>query len=226
MGCKNSVLPFTALIFLFVLSAGTSASAYDSLPLAKETGIILAPPESFGMENTPLDTSLAAPLPPSKSSSNKSLYRRIMHKASFWKLRYYFVAQNAINCDLFYGLVQDNPLTGRASVDFIFPNGCQCHGVAQVTYYPPLGGFAGQRGYIKAKCSDGRSLNGNFETLSLTTGGGTVTDSLGNGYEFTFGHTAEQAVHNVNLLRQKLHCPGCDAKDIELKVQGQILRRN
>lgn len=117
-------------------------------------------------------------------------------KKSFWKPQYYFVAQNTHNCDFFYGLVQDNPFIGRASVQFAFPNGCDCHGVAQVTHFPLGGPSAGQRGYINASCTDGRSIKGNFITTSLTTGDGTATDSLGNNYQFTFGHTAS------NLFRQ------------------------
>jgi hypothetical protein len=156
----------------------------------------------------------------------RSLYKKMTQAASFWKLKYYFVAQNAKNCDLFYGLVQDNPLTGRASVDFTFPNGCLCRGVAQVTDYPPGGGTKGQRGYIKAKCADGRTINGEFTTASLTTGHGTATDSFGNNYQFTFGHAATEAVKRVNLLRKELGCPECGAKDIEMKVQGLILNKH
>jgi hypothetical protein len=139
------------------------------------------------------------------------------------RLSYYFVAQNDKNCDIFYGLVQDNPFIGYASINFFFPNGCECHGHALVTHFPIFGGAAGQKGWIHARCSDGRSLKGRFTTTSLTSGTWDATDSLENHYEGSFGHTVQDAVVRVNELRQKLHCPACDPKDIELKVQGRIL---
>jgi hypothetical protein len=151
------------------------------------------------------------------------LMRRFMPKISVPKLRYYFVAQNAHNCDLLYGLVQDNPLLGRAQLDFFFPNGCDCHGVAQVTSRSLFGGAAGQKGYVRATCSDGRVLTGRFETESLTTGHGTVSDTLGSDYQFTFGQTANQAVAEVNELRKKLGCPECTGAEVELKVQGTVI---
>jgi len=153
----------------------------------------------------------------------KSLIGHFVDKFYFWRLRYYFVAQNAANCDLFYGLIQDDPFVGRASVDFIFPNGRQCKGYALVTHYPHPRSVIGQSGFIKAKCSDGRVLKGNFTTTSLTTGHGTATDNLGNSYQFTFGQHAEDAVKEVNELRKKLGCEQCNPKDVELRVTGRIL---
>jgi hypothetical protein len=154
---------------------------------------------------------------------HKSLFSHFVDQFYFWRLHYYFVAQNAANCDLFYGLVQDDPLIGRASVDFIFPNGCQCKGYALVTHYAKLRSTVGQEGFIKAKCSDGRVIRGRFKTTSLTTGNGNGSDNLGNNYEFTFGHTAEQAVLDINALRKKLGCEECNPEDVQLKVTGKIL---
>jgi hypothetical protein len=156
-----------------------------------------------------------------------SFLRRMLSKAHFWKLSYYFVAQNASSCDLFYGLVQDDPLIGHASVDFVFANGCDCHGHAQVTHYPwfARAGGAGQRGSIKAKCSDGRTLEGTFETTSVTTGHGTISDSKGNQYQFTFGHTIDEAIQKVNEIRKTLGCEPANAQEIEIKVNAQILNR-
>jgi hypothetical protein len=153
----------------------------------------------------------------------KTLMGHFVDKFYFWRLRYYFVAQNAANCDLFYGLVQDDPFIGRASVDFVFPNGCQCKGYALVTHYPHPRSVVGQSGFIKTKCSDGRTLNGKFITTSLTTGHGTVTDNLGNSYQFTFGQHAEEAVKEVNELRKKLGCEECNPRDVELRVTGRVL---
>lgn len=157
-----------------------------------------------------------------------SFLKRLISKVHFWKLSYYFVAQNASNCDLFYGLIQDDPLIGHASVDFVFANGCDCHGYGQVTHYPWFSGSggAGQGGVIKAKCSDGRALDGTFETTSVTTGHGTVTDSNGNQYQFTFGHTIDEAIQKVNELRKKLGCEPANAEEIEMKVNAQILNRS
>jgi hypothetical protein len=146
----------------------------------------------------------------------------LKHGPSFWKLRYYFAAQNGKDCEFFYGLIQDNPLLGRASVDFNNANGCKCHGVAQVTHYPLKGGVIGQRGYIHVKCEDGRKMHGHFTTTSLTTGFASLEDDRGHSYEGTFGHSADQAVDKINDLRKKMGCPEVDARDIELKVNGDL----
>ena len=147
----------------------------------------------------------------------------LKHGPSFWKLRYYFAAQNGKDCEFFYGLIQDNPLLGRASVDFNNANGCKCHGTAQVTHYPlTKGGVVGQRGYIHVKCEDGRKMNGHFTTTSLTTGFATLEDDRGHSFEGTFGHSADQAVDKINELRKKLGCPEVSAHDIELKVNGDL----
>jgi hypothetical protein len=160
-----------------------------------------------------------------KKAQHKPFYKRLFAKFSFWKLSYYFVAQNPSNCDLLYGLVVDNPAIGRATLNFAFANGCDCHGIGQVTHYPLFKGGAGQKGYIKAKCSDGRTMKGKFTTTSVTTGNGTVTDSLGNQYQFTFGQTADQAVQQVNILRKQLGCPEVTGEEIELKVHAEVLKK-
>jgi hypothetical protein len=149
----------------------------------------------------------------------------LRHGPSFFKLRYYFSAQNASDCEFFYGLIQDNPLLGRASVDFNSANGCKCHGVAQVTHLPLKGNGAGQRGYIHVKCEDGRHMKGHFTTTSLTTGFADLTDDKGHKFEATFGHSADQAVDKVNALRQKLGCPEVTAKEIETKVNAELLNK-
>lgn len=143
-----------------------------------------------------------------------------------WKLKYYFVAQNDANCEIFYGLIQDNPLIGRASIDFVSPtDGCNCHGVGQVTDFPPGGGVVGQRGYIKVKCSDGRTMRGNFVTTSLTTGFASVDDSNGNHYVSTFGHRADQAITRANAIRRTLNCSECTSEAVVLEVKAQILSK-
>lgn len=149
----------------------------------------------------------------------------LKHGPSFWKLRYYFAAQNASDCEFFYGLIQDNPLLGRASVDFNSANGCKCHGVGQVTHVPLKGGGAGQRGYIHVKCEDGRHMKGHFTTTSLTTGFAELTDDKEHKFEATFGHSADQAVDKVNALRKKLGCPEVTADEIETKVNAEILHK-
>jgi hypothetical protein len=149
----------------------------------------------------------------------------LKHGPSFWKLRYYFAAQNASDCEFFYGLIQDNPLLGRASVDFNSASGCKCHGVGQVTHVPLKGGGAGQRGYIHVKCEDGRHMKGHFTTTSLTTGFAELTDDKERKFEATFGHSADQAVDKVNALRKKLGCPEVTAEEIETKVNAEILNR-
>lgn len=149
----------------------------------------------------------------------------LKHGPSFWKLRYYFSAQNASDCEFFYGLIQDNPLLGRASVDFNSANGCKCHGVGQVTHLPLKGNGAGQRGYIHVKCEDGRHMRGHFTTTSLTTGFADLTDDKGHKFEATFGHSADQAIDKVNALRKKLGCPEVTAQEIETKVNAEILNK-
>lgn len=147
------------------------------------------------------------------------------HGPSFWKLRYYFSAQNASDCEFFYGLIQDNPLLGRASVDFNSANGCKCHGVAQVTHLPFKGNGAGQRGYIHVKCEDGRHINGHFTTTSLTTGFADLADDKEHKFEATFGHSADQAIDKTNALRKQLGCPEVSAQEIETKVNAEILNK-
>ncbi|MBU6452740.1 MAG: hypothetical protein KGS72_13220 [Cyanobacteria bacterium REEB67] len=153
-----------------------------------------------------------------------SWFNILRHGPSFWKLKYYFAAQNAKDCEFFYGLIQDNPLIGRASIDFNNANGCKCHGVAQVTHYPLKGRAVGQRGYIKVKCEDGRKMHGHFTTTSLTTGFADLEDNLGHKYEGTFGHTAGEAIVKINTLRRELGCPEVTAEDVEMKVNGQVLK--
>lgn len=154
---------------------------------------------------------------------HRGFLRKLVSKVYFWRLRYFFVAQNGANCALFYGLIQDDPLIGHASVDFTFPNGCNCHGYAQVTHLPKGRSVVGQTGVIKTKCSDGRKITGTFITTSLTTGKATVRDDQGNQYQATFGHTALEAIESVNALRKKLGCPECTAREVELSVQGKVL---
>jgi len=169
------------------------------------------------IEHLPDNSSLPIP------SGLKGILRGISNKLYFWRLHYYFVAQNGSNCTLFYGLIQDDPFTGHASVEFKFPDGCTCHGFAQVTHLPKGRSVVGQTGIIRTKCSDGRKIDGNFTTTSLTTGSAKVSDNKGNDYQATFGHTAESAANSVNELRRKLGCPDCNAKDIEMSVKGRVL---
>lgn len=149
----------------------------------------------------------------------------LKHGPSFLKLRYYFAAQNAADCEFFYGMVQDNPFLGRASIDFNSENGCKCHGVAQVTHVPLNSSGAGQRGYIHVKCEDGRHMKGHFTTTSVTTGFADLTDDKGHKFEATFGHSADQAIEKVNALRKKLGCPEVTAQEVETKVNAEILHR-
>jgi hypothetical protein len=149
--------------------------------------------------------------------------RRWLSSAYFWRVQYYFVAQNTKNCDVLYGLVKDDPLIGFASVNFKLANGCECSGHAKVTHHPMSTSTAGQRGWIHAKCADGRTMKGTFTTISLTKGSWQATDSLGNYYEGNFGQTAEQALERVNEIRKANHCEECSPREIELKVQGKIL---
>lgn len=225
------ILSFAALTC--VSATNPAWSSTDNKQTAGEAGnqsaivagtVLLTPPAESEQQDASPDPALVNQLPPGISKGQATfLYKHMKHTARSRKLQYYFVAQNAANCEFLYGLIVDNSLIGRASVRFAFPDGCQCHGVAQVTYIRLFGGTAGQKGYIKATCSDGRSFKGHFTTTSLTTGDGTVQDSLGDQYQFTFGHTAEQAVQEIDALREQLHCSELTATEIELKVEAQIL---
>lgn len=161
-----------------------------------------------------------------KSDSKKQpLFKRMAKRAAIWNLEYYFVAQNWKNCDLFTGLVRHNILIGGATVHFFFPDGVECTGKTQIVYTPPGGGPAGQQGRVSAEGSDGRQIRGTFTCHSVTTGSGNARDSKGNQYEFTFGHSAKQAVQRANELRRTL---GCDEITVsggtQLEVQGKVLR--
>lgn len=193
---------------------GLQLNVDGAVPLGQNMSKISLSQDETSLKKT-LDGTTKAELSDKLESKAKPLYKRMLQKSAFWRLRYYFVAQNAHNCDFFYGQVIDNAIIGKAAVDFAFPNGCKCRGTAKVTYYPPnTFSCAGQKGNIFANCSDGRSMNGEFTTASLTTGHGTLSDSLGNAYQFTFGHTADQAIKTVNVLRKKMRCPDCSTKDI------------
>lgn len=234
---KSPVAQFQRCLLLIPLltvslSLQARAGSPDGTGVNAQPAAENQPPSS---QPPPMDNSRLQDIQPQESGEDMELpevspikrfwLMRMLSKIPFGALRYYFLAQNAHNCDFFYGLVQDNPLIGRASLKFAFPNGCDCHGVAQVTHFPRGGPAAGQSGYIKATCSDGRTIRGRFTTTSLTTGNGTGSDSLGNEYQFTFGHTAEQSVQSVNVLRKELHCPECTPEDIELGVQARIIKR-
>jgi hypothetical protein len=189
----------------------------DSSPLTTKTET--ESPDSGAAKINNLDATAAS------TNKAKSPFRWLKNTPFFFKLKYFFVAQNADECEFFYGLVQDNPLIGRASVDFQSANGCNCHGVAQVTHFPHGGGTVGQKGSIKVKCSDGRIMRGTFTTTSLTTGNASFSDNLGHKYESTFGHTAAQAIETINTLRKQLGCPEVTAQEVEMKVQGRILEK-
>lgn len=182
------------------------------------------PSENEKVQSTAAETSVEhEEANESGAGLQRGFLRKLVSKVYFWRLHYFFVAQNGANCTLFYGLIQDDPLIGHASVDFTFPNGCTCHGSAQVTHLPKGRSVIGQTGVIKTKCTDGRRITGNFVTTSLTTGKATVKDDQGNEYQATFGQTALEAVESVNALRKKLGCPECSARDVELSVQGKVI---
>jgi hypothetical protein len=163
--------------------------------------------------------------PVSSDGKVQSALKWFKRSTSFWKLKYYFVGQNGEDCEFFYGLIQDNPMLGRASVDFESGKNCHCHGIAQVTKLPHGRSNIGQKGYIKVKCSDGRKMKGDFTTTSLTTGYATISDNLGHKYDCTFGHTASQAIEKINTTRRQLGCPEVTAEEVELKVQGRVLEK-
>lgn len=139
---------------------------------------------------------------------------------------YYFVAQNTENCDLFSGQVNHDLSVGSAETQYFFPDGSQCQGASNVNYIPPQGGCIGQRGIVYTTCSDGRRIDGEWvvTSSSCTVGQGQAHDNYGNQYEFTFGHSAKEAVERVNTLRQNMGCAEIDVLGRELRVQGKILR--
>ncbi len=142
------------------------------------------------------------------------------------KVHYHFVAQNINSCDLFSGKVSHNLSNGTATTRFYFPSGSECEGYSSVNYYPPGGGCIGQRGGVYTNCSDGRFIEGNWTVTSssCTVGQGTAEDTWGDHYQFTFGHTAKEAVTRVNALRETLGCARIDVDGAIMSVQGKILR--
>lgn len=142
----------------------------------------------------------------------------------YCKLKYYFVAQNTKNCEIFSGRIIHQPTIGKAHTVFFTPSGATCEGVSYVTYIPPGGGCAGQQGKVPTQCSDGRIVDGTWTASSCKTGFGHATDNLGNEYQFTFGLSAQEAVKKVNELRINLGCPVVDVKGAEMSVSGKVLR--
>lgn len=241
---SSSVLRVTVLLMILTCQLSTEAvyskesteSTPDALPTAPldvETKTTAPPSKTDDSVSKSSDTVSGAKtniydesdLETAPPETVKKHWFWLKHGPSFLKLRYYFAAQNAADCEFFYGMVQDNPFLGRASIDFNSENGCKCHGVAQVTHVPLKGNGAGQRGYIHVKCEDGRHMKGHFSTTSVTTGFADLTDDRGHKFEATFGHSADQAVDKVNALRKKLGCPEVTAQEIETKVNAEILHR-
>ena len=162
--------------------------------------------------------------PADAGAKKQTLLKKIGKHAAFWNLQYYFVAQNWKNCDLFTGLVRHNLLIGAAKVHFFFPDGVECTGKTRITYVPPNGGCAGQQGRVTAEGTDGRQVTGSFTCHSLNTGSGTAEDSNGNHYEFTFGHSAKQAIRRANEIRRNLGCDQIEVVKSHLEVHGKVLR--
>jgi hypothetical protein len=211
---------------------------YLTAPHAKEDSATKQTPNENSVQSAPSNTAIPdtqdnqepvddgkGAQPKQSRQGKKSLLKGIGGKAYFWRLKYYFIAQSDTDCDVFYGLVQDDPLIGLASVDFSFPNGCNCHGRALVTQYP-MQGVAGEKGKIKVKCDDGRTLKGDFTTTSLTTGWGSIHDDAGHTYSGTFGHSLDQAIRAVNQIRQRRGCPDIDKKEVEMLLQGKVLPKH
>lgn len=141
-------------------------------------------------------------------------------------ISFYFVAQNTENCDLISGRVVDDLRTGTGKTRFFFPGGAECEGHSYVTYIPPTGSCAGQKGEVYTTCSDGRTIKGDWTVTasSCKIGYGSAMDTWNNQYEFTFGYTAKKAVEKVNILRRQLGCPVINVNGVRMEVQGQILR--
>jgi S1-C subfamily serine protease len=97
------------------------------------------------------------------------------------------------------GIVTSNMAGGSAKIQLasVVLN-VKCSGTSGVTYHPPEGRLAGQKGVGAIACEDGRQLQFSFTVTGLNGGFGVAKDQYGNGYTFSFGMSESEAAEKVN----------------------------
>ncbi len=104
--------------------------------------------------------------------------------------------------EVLVGTVIHNIVTGGGTFRMVGKvSGIDCTGKAILVSIPPTGAFAGQGGKIHARCTDGRTVTGEWWATSLTTGFGRGEDDSGARFAFTFGYSEEEA---AALIQQEL----------------------
>lgn len=100
--------------------------------------------------------------------------------------------------EVLYGQVKADLLVGGSTFNLQGKiSGLNCDGYSTITYIPPFGACAGQRGNVYAKCSGGRQLKGEWQALTCTKGFGEGIDNQGNKLSFTFGMTEDEAQEKI-----------------------------
>ncbi len=91
--------------------------------------------------------------------------------------------------------------------------GIKCDGSSRVTYVPPFSmGCNGQKGIARLRCDDGRMANAEWTATSCATGFGYGQTTDGNGFQFTFGLTAEEAISRLaEMTPEVAHKPDLPA---------------
>ncbi len=108
--------------------------------------------------------------------------------------------------EIMVGTVIHNMATGGGTFEMRGEiSGINCSGQAVLTTIPPTGSYAGQGGKIYAKCTDGRTVTGEWWATSLTTGFGRATDESGAGIALTFGYSNEEAMALIEKELPRAH---------------------
>lgn len=93
-------------------------------------------------------------------------------------------------------------------------SGFECHGTAILE-------SIGYGGRMHAKCSDGRTLTGDWWITSTTTGYGRGQDNRGAGFAFTFGHSEQEAIalieREMPIAQSKPDLPTYDPKQTRIE---------
>lgn len=108
--------------------------------------------------------------------------------------------------EVYNGTVVHNLSAGRGNITAVGEqSGKTCSGYSYVTYKPvfSLGGCSGQRGKAPLQCTDGTTIDIDWEATSCTTGFGVGKDSKGRRFRFAFGSKGEETAERLQILRQK-----------------------
>lgn len=104
--------------------------------------------------------------------------------------------------DIFRGNVTHNSTNGTAFIEVTAePSGVRGQGRSWVTYVPFFSMGGGQRGGASLNFTDGRRVQAEWTTITLTSGYGTGLDQFGNTFHFAYGMSEEEATAYIDSQR-------------------------